>query len=663
MTIVVNGPGGITIHFPDGTDANTINQAMTQASGGGGAKSDLPAAQDGSVSADNVVRSVARGVPVVGSFLDEANAATNATLAPLIDPLLPDSFQKLPGKTWQERYDQAVAIQRGKDQSYDAEHPVLSAGGQLTGAVGGTIAGLRAIPGAPAALGVTGGALPARIGAGLASGAGIGAVQGFGAGEGSPAERLPSAQYDAAITGAIGGTVPVVGSVIGASINAVRGWLPSELRSGASKVTQAMQRDAVTPDMLEAAPATTMLADLGPNLTRQAGALAATPGRGQEIVRDALGTRSAGANQRIISEVDDTLGRAPVPGAVIEGIEGGQRALGPEYGEVFRNARAVETRPIANFLDAEVVTLRGPAQTAMRRVREMLNVVGSDQLDRDPATLFQVRQAIDGLLEGETNSRVIRALTNVRRQADTLLAQSVPGLKNVDAKFAELARQRTALGRGQQVLDSGRTAPRPGELADEVVAGVQPEGTLVGPSAAAFRLSQGARAEIDRIVGTNQNDVVALQKLIKGEGSWNRDRLVSLFGQERADRIIRLVDRERNYANTANRVTQNSETAARSAAIADFEGSSSLAGILRTGSVKAVEGILKAVGSKALSGSGEEAARLLTATGLERAHAVRMLRLVAQRTSSPEIKERASRLSTLILAAGNVAVTPRLAGP
>lgn len=88
----------------------------------------------------------------------------------------------------------------------------------------------------------------------------------------------------------------------------------------------------------------------------------------------------------------------------------------------------------------------------------------------------------------------------------------------------------------------------------------------IGPSAVPLRLSQGARAEVERIVGNNANDVSALNKLIKGEGDWNRARLATLFGQDKADRLIKVLDNERVFADTANTVTRNSETAARIAA-------------------------------------------------------------------------------------------------
>jgi hypothetical protein len=141
------------------------------------------------------------------------------------------------------------------------------------------------------------------------------------------------------------------------------------------------------------------------------------------------------------------------------------------------------------------------------------------------------------------------------------LARAVPGIKDVDAQFAELARQNTALTRGQQVLESGRTAPRPQEVAQEVAQGALPQGNQIGPSAVPLRLRQGARAEIDRVVGTNANDPAAMQRLVKAEGDWNRDRLRTVFGQKNADAALDAIDRETRFYRTSNRVTSGSDTA------------------------------------------------------------------------------------------------------
>jgi hypothetical protein len=94
----------------------------------------------------------------------------------------------------------------------------------------------------------------------------------------------------------------------------------------------------------------------------------------------------------------------------------------------------------------------------------------------------------------------------------------------------------------------------------------QPIGNETGPTVRAQALSQGARAEIDRIVGTNLNDRAALNGLVKGQGDWNYDRLSTLFGKEKTDRIYKVLENERTMADTENLALSNSKTAAVTAA-------------------------------------------------------------------------------------------------
>jgi hypothetical protein len=450
---------------------------------------------------------------------------------------------------------------RADVEDYQKRHPYLSTAAEVAGSVPTAL-----LPVGGAARGAT---LAARaMRSGLAGGA-LGAVAGVGHGDDTLAGRTVSGTTGAVLGAAGGAVAPAVGRGVARIANLLRGGRSSGFEA-AELAGRALTDDAMTPADARAALADlgpdAIIADLGPNLQRQAGALASVPGRGQEIVRDAILARSRGANQRIIGELNSSLGPAEIPSHIEAGIRASQRALAPEYQAALANARAVDTRDIAFLLDSHAVNLRGPAQAAVRGVRQMLNVAGGDVLDPNPGTLLQTRQAIDGMLNGETDRNVVRALSDARQRIDEALTDAVPGIKAVDAKYAELARQSEALQRGQTVLDSGRDAPRPVELAEEVVRGAVPRGEQVGPSAVPLRMAQGARAEIERIIGTNTNDVVALQKLIKGEGSWNRDRLASLFGPDRADRIIRVLDRERQFAETTNTVTRNSETAARQAA-------------------------------------------------------------------------------------------------
>lgn len=505
--------------------------------------------------------SALEGVPIIGPYLQSGAEHGASAIGSAIT-----------GVPREEVLDEM----RGQvDQSQEA-YPYTSAASGVAGAVVGTIPAVMA---APTFFGAGGGGLLARSLWSAGSGAAVGGADSAVRSDG----ELRATGKGALAGGGMGLVGPLAGRAIGAGWQRVRDFRAARQAAGSagldpaalSRVGRAARDDGYDPAALsqrmqELGP-DAMVMDLGPNLQRQAGALAATPGAGQEIIRSSIAARDAAANSRIGWAVDDALGPAVVPSRVDAAIRENQQALGPAYEQAFRNARAVDTTSLAHSLESAAVNLRGPAQKAARDVRQMLNIIGTDELDPNPYTLFQTRQAIDGLLSSTADTNAIRVLSNARRQVDDALGQSVPGIKEVDAQFAELARQREAVTRGQQVLDSGRTAPRPQELADEFQQGALPQGQQIGPSAGSLRLREGARAEIDRIVGTNANDRVALQRIIKGEGDWNRARLATLFGQERADRIINVLDRERLFAETSNIVTRNSETAARSAAMREVD--------------------------------------------------------------------------------------------
>lgn len=572
-------------------------------------------------------------------------------------------------------YDSELARIRGRISEAQASHPNYFMGGQIAGSIPLAVA----IPGGAAARGAT---LAAKVRSGLYAGAGMGGVFGFNSGEGGLTQRLENAVPSAAIGAGTGALAPAAAAAVGRATAPVLNFFarrPGVPGGAAGRVFKAFERDAVDPAAVRNLGQDAMLVDNNPNLTQQAAKIAASPGSGQQIVRDALTNRAAGANSRIRGDIDATLGPAPVPSAVDAGIVANQRSLGPEYGAAFQGARRVDTTPIADELDSQIVNLRGPAQRALQQVRGMLNVTGQNILDPNPGTLFQTRQAIDGMVAGETNPQVIRSLAEVRQRVDDELGRAVPGIKTADAKYAELARQRDALARGQQVLESGRTAPRPEELANEVAKGAVAPGYLPGPSAVPMRLGQGARAEIERIIGTNTNDVVALNRLIKGEGSWNRDRLATLFGPDKADQVLNVLDREQAFANSTNRITRNSETASRLLADEEVNGGGphhafreaknawtfgGVLGIPRAGAAYALDKALNFFQGAHLDPRQAEMARMLTAQGPDR-DAVLDALVNARTASARNIGQRAkigSLVEHLITAPSRIGA-PVLLGP
>ncbi|MBD9592680.1 hypothetical protein IB270_07535 [Ensifer sp. ENS05] len=545
----------------------TVNEIAAQIAAGG--KGSAPARSGG---ADGAVRAIARGTLGIGSYLDELDAATNATLGPLVDPLLPDSYEKLPGKTWGERYDQALDIQRRKDDEYDADNPKLSTGLQIAGGVGSAAALLRAAPViGNYALGNTGASVGSRVVSSAGAGAGTGLVQGFGAGEGNGAQRLRQAGLEGATGFVVGPAMLPVAAGANKAASSIARKILGESNDALSTVTDQARRYVVDElsdpskvgryrSALEELGPDAMLADVSPEWLGVARGAAARPGT-RGLIVDPLNERSVMANTRLRGDVADNLGPDPVPSRVDRALAGDQDQVRQRYRPVMAERSSYDFTPITDTLEDEIQRTRGPAQRQLRNVRQMLNVNGQDLVTTDPAIAFETRQAIDGILETEQNPKVISALTEARQMIDDGLRASVPRIKEVDGQFAEIARQREALGEGRSILNNGATAMRPSELDDALRHGALPQGEMVGPSGVPLRMQQSSLGEVYRAIGTEANDLNALRKTVRGEGDWNREKLGMLFGQDRADNVLNSIDRENVFADTANRVTRGSDTA------------------------------------------------------------------------------------------------------
>jgi len=374
--------------------------------------------------------------------------------------------------------------------------------------------------------------------------------------------------------------IPMLGSG-GAAVTAEM----AATRSGAmspgarSLIARALRDEGIPPNevgpRMGALGPDAVLADLGPRLQKQAQAIATMPGPGQKTVIDALRMRAAGRDSRVMGDVDTTLGPAPVPSAVKAGIREGQDALSPYYNRALAGASRVDTSPIALTLDSAIVNLRGEAQAAAKRVRGMLNVVGADELDPSPATLLETRKAIDGMMGTEKDTNALGLLGEIRKQVDEMLGQAAPGIKEVDAMFSELARQKEGFDTGTQILRTGPEAPHPADVVEQMLSGSVPNGLGVGPSAVPFRLSQGARADIDRLIGTKANDLQALKQAVGGEGDWNRAKLAAVFGEEKADQLLAIITRELRYKELEDGALHGSRTQVLKAAQDEIQGPAS----------------------------------------------------------------------------------------
>ena len=276
----------------------------------------------------------------------------------------------------------------------------------------------------------------------------------------------------------IGGALPVLGKAASTAYRGAQAFVGPRVQ-GTSAGASAMLRAAAQADeagirQLAGMGNEAMLVDAGPAMLGLGQGAGTGTGSGRSVLVNALKGRDANTVPRINRDLDAVIGPAPRPSQIEAEIGENLSNVAPQYAGPFNRSQPVNTETIAAELEEMAQTLRGPAQDAVKRVRKFLEVPGAKDidpknapglkpLDTNPQSLFQVRQAIDGMLEGETNTKVVSQLTRVRKMVDEEVARAVPGIKQVDAKWAELERQREGLSRGGTVFDTGKTATRPAD--------------------------------------------------------------------------------------------------------------------------------------------------------------------------------------------------------
>lgn len=199
--IEVQLPDGSIAEFPEGTPPEVIKGALQKRFGA--PKQAAPSvAPPTPISADDVVRSVARGVPGIGGAMDEVASGLNTGFGYLGD------------------YGKELESERARDRQYDEQHPIASTIGQVTGGVMGLGAGLRNMPGKGFHIPNT---LPGKMAAGSGIGAGAAGMEGFTRGQGGFESRLNDALGQMPIGGAMGMGLPLAGHYMGRAWDAMTG--------------------------------------------------------------------------------------------------------------------------------------------------------------------------------------------------------------------------------------------------------------------------------------------------------------------------------------------------------------------------------------------------------------------------------------------------------
>ncbi|HXF89523.1 MAG TPA: hypothetical protein VNK48_14300 [Xanthobacteraceae bacterium] len=585
MPIRVEAPGGISIEFPDNTDAAVVQNVMRQATGGAAPKTDQSYWA-------GLGRQALQGATL--GFGDEILAGVKSHLRPF------GNFGS---------YEHELARERAHNESFAREYPWRSTIAQI----GGGLA-LAAVPGVNVATGAqrllagasTVGQAATRAGA---VGAGYAAVGGFGAGEGGVENRLVNATAAAPLGFAAGAALGAAGRKVGQMYGAYRAakaeagdpgrgaMMALERSFSRDRIDPAQVRSemlatgarAITPDQLADAlqsiergeTVQAIASRLGLNartlgehlrrfeertvnplnlvdrarLTRPGGgentgwllrAAAATPGEARTIAAQQLTERQVGAGARLLDAVRKTLGDGDVDGRIAQAMQALRQAESKAYRAAYANEKPFNIGPILRAWDKA----RGGRNTDLDRT--IKNVVGafyrpSQVITPDgrmgPVALhpvntlaeFQRIRATDlrsamERAQAAGDKTLLRELTRFKRHLDNVVRHTNPEWARANDMFRDGQAGQRALQLGEQ------TALRLNARARDTLRQFD---RMSEPERELFR--QGlSRAIQDRILNRQQTHDIAAELRLPGA----RKILQRVLGADRAAQLTRAVDEE-----------------------------------------------------------------------------------------------------------------------
>jgi len=429
-----------------------------------------------------------------------------------------------------------------------------------------------------------------RIVGGAVEGGAHGAAQATGhTYSDDPSAYIKPAAAGATMGAILGGGAPAVGAAAGATskalgfggsrVSATPGGAPGTVPAELSKAADADRAGLYSMMRGEMGPRA-MLPDTGPSMLGTAqGAVPGTSGPGKSALTTNLRTRDESSPAFVSSEVNRLYGPAVTPSRVATGVREQMEGMSPEYRQVLQNARAIDTQGIDNRLVGMLSDAAGHNETTIHGIRRQLEIpTNPGVLDPHPGRIQAVRTAVRERLRDPGEVANHPTLERIERVLTDELQDKVPGIRDLDSRYAELGSQERALqpdSPGSRIFQTDRAnVQRPDEFRDTLREAATPKGTATGPSLEPYRLGQAARAEIDRIVGTKKNDLLALEQVLANPQDYNSQKLAIMFGQDRADQLAAVLRNERRGRDTFQKVVEGSQTAARMEAAKAQEASS-----------------------------------------------------------------------------------------
>lgn len=411
-------------------------------------------------SVNNVGRSFATGVPILGGLLNKADAATNAALAPVLNPLF-DEKDQLNEPTWSERYAHSLRDQEGADAKFAAQHPVIDTGAKLAGGVASMAPVVAAAPGL---FGATGN-FAARTAASMYTNAAIGGAD--------SAIRNGDPISGAVVGGLIGGAAPAVEAAASPFVSSIMARINptgAANRQVARAISESGRPTAdiandVTRAAAEGQPQFTVADALGNPGQRMLSTVARAPGEGRTDVVNALEQRQAGQGRRISNALAEGF-NAPETAAATEARLTAARSSDADaaYSAVRNDAGRVDVVPAINNLDRNIGTGGGQnlntpndsIEASLRPFRERLARVNPDDFGAVQRVRADMADAAQNARQNGYGNRA-RLIGQAVRELDSGMEAASPGYQAANRNFAQASRDIEAVQTGRDAYLRGRT--------------------------------------------------------------------------------------------------------------------------------------------------------------------------------------------------------------
>ena len=487
-------------------------------------------------------------------FADEAKAGIRAI------------WDRLPEEDYSDAYLRIRDQTRAELAAFRRNRPALSIGSEIAGG----FIGPGAITGAAVISGTTAGA---RIGRGAVAGAGTGGV--FGAGEAEELSDVPRGVVTGSATGA------VIGAVIPGAIEATRAGargMQSIIRpeAGATRrITQALSRDGMTREQILGAldeakslgkPAT--VADVGGEAVRRELEVAVqSPGPAGQIAEKVLAQRNKEQLSRLSKDLIHGTGVKAVD--VEDAITKTMKLRKTASKLVYERAMDFNAELNDDIVNAYNKTTQTPlGKEAMGKARKILNVENFDEaplMERIDAFKRGLDDMIGSAKRQGENSIAAKALS-MKKELVGLVDDINPDYKAARKIWENESNYLDAIDNGRDIMKPSFTAAK---LKREFAA-------MTDNEQEAFRI--GA---VDAILTRMRQQSAQEPNMIKLLRSPEmRDKLKSIMTSQASAKIDRIFDIEDAMFRTATQARRGSQTAQRTAAMAEQEKQIGLQGLI-----------------------------------------------------------------------------------